>query len=371
MISEHLRRATDLERANAFVGLQPTVPVRSVFEEDRPDRPIENRIAPLVSDDATWLRRMQDADVAKALHDACSKVGFFYLEDHSIPQTLIDEVFRLSMQLFSLPKEQKEQLADSVLQRGYTKFEEETLDPANQPTRGDTKEGYYIGDESDAIDASRLIGPNVWPTPDACLLDQVQCNSFRCTMEKYRSEATRVCMKLLGCFALAVGSSNPQLFDEYFTEPKTFIRLLHYSSEASDERNGLYACGAHSDYGMLTLLLTDDNPGLQVRLEGGEWIDIPPKKGAYVVNIGDMFERWTNGKFRSTVHRVITPADANERYSIPFFFEPNFDALVECLETCCSEDDPPKYPPITAGQHLLNMYEKTHAEFDYLGEKTE
>ena len=83
------------------------------------------------------------------------------------------------------------------------------------------------------------------------------------------------------------------------------------------------------------------------------------------------FIRWTNGKFRSTVHRVITPKNANERYSIPFFFEPNFDSLVKCLDTCTDKDNPPKYPPITAGQHLLNMYAQTHVDFDYQGEKKE
>mmetsp|Transcript_8179 Transcript_8179/g.14834 ORF Transcript_8179/g.14834 Transcript_8179/m.14834 type:complete len:326 (-) Transcript_8179:164-1141(-) len=312
-------------------------------------------------------------EVATALRDACTKVGFFYLEGHDIPQRLLDEAAQLSKKLFALPVEQKVLLSDPILQRGYTRFEEETLDPANQPSRGDTKEGFYIGDEAplEETDAAKLHGPNVWPNPTDCQLTHDQCHAFRETMEKYRSEANRVCMQLVGCFAPAVDSNDPHLFDQYFTEPKTSLRLLHYSAEQSDEKNGLYACGAHSDYGMITLLLTDENPGLQVKMDDGSWIDIPPKRGAFVVNIGDMFERWTNKRFKSTRHRVITPKGANERYSVPFFFEPNFDALVECLESCCSDDNPPKYPPITAGQHLLNMYEKTHADFDYLGEKKE
>ena len=226
------------------------------------------------------------------------------------------------------------------------------------------KEGYYIGDEipPEKEDAATLSGPNVWPDATITSLSEDRCREFRNTMERYRAEASRVSMQLVRCFSLAV-SDNPGLFDQYFTERKTYIRLLHYSAEASDERSGLYACGAHTDYGMITLLLTDDNPGLQVKLDG-EWIDVSPKKGAFVVNIGDMFERWTNGLFRSTLHRVITPAGAKDRFSIPFFFDPNFDALVECLESCCSKDNPAKYPPITAGQHLLNMYAKTHADFE-------
>lgn len=306
-------------------------------------------------------------DVAAALRETCIDVGFFYLEGHQIPQPLLDDVFEQSKILFALPEDEKGRLADPVLTRGFTRFEEETLDPANQPERGDTKEGFYIGDEvpREDMDAAKLRGPNVWPDPKKTSLTEEQCQNFREAMERYRGEATRVGMQLVECFSLAV-SEDPHLFNKYFMERRLFVKLLHYSAEQSDEKNGLYACGAHSDYGMITLLLTDDNPGLQVKLDG-KWIDIPPKRGTLVVNIGDMFERWTNGLFRSTVHRVITPNGANERYSIPAFLDPDFDAIVECLESCCSEGNPPKYPPITAGQHLLNMYEKTHADFDHPG----
>ena len=310
-------------------------------------------------------------EIASSLREACINVGFFYLEDHSIPQSLIDNVFIRSKQLFCLPMQQKRELSDSILTRGYTRFGEETLDPINQ-IRGDTKEGFYIGDEVDVqhMDPKKLKGPNVWPTNANCSMTDEESRLFRDTMERYRREAVRVCMELVRYFAISLTSSNPHLFDEYFTEPSTFIRLLHYSAEESAPSEGVYACGAHSDYGMLTLLLTDDNPGLQIQTKDGTWVDVPPKKGAFVVNIGDMFERWTNGLFKSTVHRVITPKDANERYSVPFFFEPNFDALVECLESCCNKDNPAKYPPITAGQHLLNMYASTHADFKASSAKT-
>ena len=304
-------------------------------------------------------------EIASSLREACINAGFFYLKDHSIPQSLLDDVFTQSKQLFSLPMEHKLEISDSVLTRGYTRFEEETLDPMNQ-VRGDTKEGFYIGDEVDVqhMDPKKLKGPNVWPTNTNCSMTDEQCQLFRDTMERYRKEAVRVCMELVKYFALSLTSGNPHLFDEYFTEPTTFIRLLHYSAEESVPCEGVYACGAHSDYGMLTLLLTDENKGLQIQTKDREWLDVPPKKGAFVVNIGDMFERWTNGLYKSTVHRVITPKGAKERYSVPFFFEPNFDALVECLESCCNEDNPAKYPPITAGQHLLNMYASTHADFN-------
>jgi isopenicillin N synthase-like dioxygenase len=311
------------------------------------------------------------SDIAQALCEACTTVGFFYLTEHGVSQQLMDDVLRSSKQLFCLPLDQKVELADPILQRGYTRFEEETLDPMNQPKRGYTKEGYYIGAEvaREEMDTKKLKGPNVWPKSSSCQWEDDKCMMFRRTMEQYRSEAKQLCTKLLSYFALAVGSTNAQLFDEYFTDPTTLIRLLHYSGEPSDPTDGVYACGAHSDYGMLTLLMTDDNPGLQVKVGADEqWVNVPPMKGAFVVNIGDMFERWTNGLFRSTIHRVIQPKNCKERYSVPFFFEPNFDALVKCLDECCSEQHPAKYEPITAGQHLLNMYGMTHADFDQMKE---
>jgi len=312
----------------------------------------------------------EELEIVMNLREACTHVGFFYLEGHSIPQSLLDQVLAKSQVLFSLPIDQKISLSDSTLQRGYTRFEEETLDPINQQCRGDTKEGYYIGNEVDVknMDTAKLRGPNVWPSTEKCNMTDEECNQFRKIMEEYRLEATKVCMNLLPYFAMAVESDDRQLFDDFFKDPSTFVRLLHYSSEPSSPEEGIFACGAHSDYGMITLLLTDGNPGLQVRLNNENWIDIPPRKGAFVVNIGDMFERWTNGKFRSTVHRVLTPRVGNERYSVPFFFEPDFDALVKCLDVCCSEDNPPKFPPVTAGQHLLNMYGKTHADFCHSAE---
>jgi isopenicillin N synthase-like dioxygenase len=109
---------------------------------------------------------------------------------------------------------------------------------------------------------------------------------------------------------------------------------------------------------MITLLLTDEHAGLQI-LHENQWIGVPPKPHAFVVNLADMQERWTNDLYKSTTHRGLTNGDA-ERYSIPFFYEPSFDT---CLEVCCSGTNPPKFPPTTSGQHLLNMYSQTHADF--------
>lgn len=167
-------------------------------------------------------------------------------------------------------------------------------------------------------------------------------------------------------------------FDHDFKEPMATLRLLHYSKKQSRPELGVYACRAHSDYGIATLLLTDDKPGLQIynnnynnnksstveeEDEVEKWIDVPPRPNSFAVNIGDLFEIWTNGQYKSTIHRVLTTTttttaddDDNDescaimdRYSIPFFFDPSFETVVRCLETCCTDstrnnnnNNPPK-----------------------------
>jgi len=187
-------------------------------------------------------------------------------------------------------------------------------------------------------------------------------------MELYLERMSALGFRLVGLLALSLGLDDT-FFDEAFTDPTATIRLLHYASVTSQPDAGVFACGAHSDYGMLTLLLTD-GPGLQILAKDtGEWVDVPHVPNAFVVNLGDMLERWTNGLYRSTPHRVLTTASAsgeegkNDRYSIPFFYEPNFDAVVKCLDVCCSDTNPPKYEPTTSGQHLLGKYKETHADF--------
>ena len=181
-------------------------------------------------------------------------------------------------------------------------------------------------------------------------------------MERYFTEASNVGYRLVQLLALAIGVDE-HYFDDAFQDPMAVLRLLHYAKEQSRPEDGVYACGAHSDYGMVTLLLTDSNPGLQIYTKDGEWIDVPPRPTLFVVNLGDMLERWTNGLFRSTKHRVLTSSE-NERYSIPFFYEPAFDTEVTCIDVCCSKDNPAKWKPTTSGQHLLDKYKQTHADFE-------
>lgn len=190
-------------------------------------------------------------------------------------------------------------------------------------------------------------------------------------MQAYFKSVHELGLRMLRILALSLHLEATH-FDSFFSQPMEALRLLHYSEETSNLSGGVMGCGAHSDYGLLTFLLTDSVPGLEVRKrqkEGQEeeqdvWLRVaPPKLGNYIVNLGDMLERWTNDTYRSTVHRVVNRT-GQERYSIPFFFEPNFDTVVACLPSFVTDDTPAKYEPTTSGEHLLAKYAATHAMFD-------
>ena len=150
-------------------------------------------------------------------------------------------------------------------------------------------------------------------------------------------------------------------FEDKLTEPMATLGPLHYPPHGGTISERRLGAGAHTDFGCLTLLAQDPVGGLQVMNAAGQWIDAPHIAGSFVVNIGDMMARWTNDIFASTRHRVIN-VSGRDRYSMPFFYDPNFAAEVACLDSCRDTEHPPKYPPTTSGQHLLDMI---NATFDY------
>ncbi|KAE8885771.1 hypothetical protein PF005_g19903 [Phytophthora fragariae] len=296
-------------------------------------------------------------EAAEQLRRACTDVGFFYLVQHGISADLLAQVYAEMTTFFSQPLEEKRKVLANAAMRGYTPLHEETLDPAVQ-TQGDTKEGFYICRHVPLGSAELqlpLHGPNVFPAA-------ATFPTFRATMETYYAAMCALGFRVAQLFAQAAGQpghfDGPGLFDR----PMAALRLLHYAAEKSDVAGGVFGAGAHTDYGLLTLLSTDAMGGLQIRHEG-QWVDVPPRADAFVVNIGDMAERFTNGQFRSTLHRVVNTS-GGERYSVPFFYEPHFTCQVECFPSCVSAENPAKYPPTTSGQHLVDMYKQTHASFE-------
>lgn len=314
--------------------------------------------------------RLDDDDHAAtvlAVRKACLETGFFGVTGHQIEAATMASVLHQSKLLFDLSGDEKRAISDSVLTRGYTAMREETLDPVNQSV-GDTKEGFYISindipKEDSRYNPAKLAGPNQWPDADKCP-SMADPDAFKTTMLLYMDQITAVCHILVRLLAESLGLPANHFDEAVVTLPLASLRLLHYEAVPSDTDRGVYACGAHTDYGLITVLLTDDQPGLQIldASSSGEWRNVPCLPNGLIVNLGDMLERWTNGLYRSTLHRVVNTS-GRERYSVPFFFEPSFDTVVECLDVCCSPENPARYPPTTSGQHLLSKYAQTHADF--------
>jgi isopenicillin N synthase-like dioxygenase len=296
------------------------------------------------------------AATAAKIGEACQNIGFFYIQNHGIPESLIARTYAEAKRFFALPEAQKAEIAieNSLCHRGWFKLGGENLDPTRQ-TDGDLKEGLKIGhalppDHPLVLAKTPLHGPNQWPT----------LPGFRATMEEYFNAVESLGRTLLGAFALALNLPESH-FTPFLTTPMTTLGPLHYPPQSGHITEAKIGAGAHTDYGCLTLLSQDSSGGLQARTKSGTWIDAPPLPGTFVVNIGDMMERWTNGHFTSTLHRVINTS-GHDRYSLPFFFDPDFTTPVASL----IPGEPPKYPPTTAGQHLLD---KINQSFSYYQEK--
>ncbi|CAJ1928589.1 unnamed protein product [Sphenostylis stenocarpa] len=270
---------------------------------------------------------------AIAIRQACIEYGFFYLVNHGVENEL-GKAFHESRRFFSLPMDEKMKMARKEF-RGYT-----PLDPT-LGLQGDSKESYYIGPMADSAN----VKLNQWPSPESL-------GNWRSSMESFYWKLFGVGKKLFSLIALSL-DMDEDFFEKIgaIDKPSAFLRLLRYPGEMGGHEE---ICSAHSDTGALTLLITEGVPGLQICRDKSKepqvWEDVPYMEGAFIVNIGDLMERWTNCLYQSTMHRV--KRTGKERYSIAFFVDPHPDCVVECIKTCCSESSPPRFSPIRSGDYM-------------------
>lgn len=178
-------------------------------------------------------------------------------------------------------------------------------------------------------------------------------DEFKSPLITYHTAMYELAVHLLGLLARGLDTSNENMMVDFCREPIAAVRLLHYPPHPDIQDDALVGAGAHTDFGAITILLTDGNSGLQVLNQSKkEWIDVPPRRDAFVVNIGDLLQTWTSGHYKSNIHRVINTS-GQERYSVPFFFDGNPDFLVEPLDGSATE----KY---TVLEHLLLRYGQSY-----------
>lgn len=257
------------------------------------------------------------------LRTAARDVGFFYLSGHGISASETDEVLDASRRFFALPETDKLaiEMVKSSQFRGYTHA-------GGELTKGaaDWREQLDIGVERQPIPQgpgiapwTRLQGPNQWPSalPD-----------LKPALLAWQARATAVAIRLLKAFALSLDQPEDAFDAIYRDSPNHRMKIVRYPGRSATD--GDQGVGAHKDGGFLTLLLQDDNKGLQVEYDGS-WVNVDPLPGTLVVNIGELLELASNGYLRATVHRVVTPPAGVERISVPFFFSARLDATIPLL----------------------------------------
>lgn len=304
------------------------------------------------------------AAIAAQVDQACRDIGFLVVSNHGISEELIKKTYDASKRFFELPHGEKlavdRPAPDQV--RGYSTVGGEGLSYSlDEPTPPDIKESLSIGPvdvpPDDPYYTSEEAGPhfakNVWPKEPA---------ELQGLWTEYFRAVDSLALDLMRVFALAL-NLDEHYFDAAVDKNISMMRVLRYPALTSDPLPGQLRAGAHSDYGSMTILRKELSDGsLQVKNRAGEWINVPVVEGTFIVNIGDLMQQWTNDLWSSTMHRVVNPpVDSPEnidRISIVFFHQPNYDAIVECLPTCQSPDNPPKYGPVSSGDHLRSKFVK-------------
>ncbi len=273
--------------------------------------------------------------VADEIRAACSEFGFLNVTNLPLPTGLVERVSAKAREFFALPREVKEAIGRSDLDviSGYVGVAVEHLD-TEQP--GDLKESFSLNQAS-----LKLL--DHWRIPVA---------GFRQTVLDLHEAGARACAALVQAMALSVGAPGDFFVDKHAPHAST-VRFFHYPPLERQPGAGQLRAGTHTDYGTVTLVFQDSVEGLEALVDGG-WLTVPVVPGAVTVNVADLLSRWTNGIYRSATHRVALPgADVMQsRYSTVFFYNPNSQVTVRCMDSCCDADRPRQYPPIVAGEFL-------------------
>ena len=284
--------------------------------------------------------------VAARIGEACSDIGFFYAVNHNVSVETIDKAVAIADKFFRLPEAERLKVKADKNNRGYR----EVGDVVHRNGKPSARDNFDIGfpvtaDDPEVKAGTPLYAPNIWP----------DMPGFREAIETYYMETYKLGMKILEGFAIHL-DKPADFFTRHFTKPVADMVINHYLGAAglhiSDQ-----ASGPHTDHGIVTILWQDSLGGLEVMGKDGQWISATPLRGSFIINIGELMKRWTNGRFKATVHRVVHLQNQS-RYSMPLFCNPNFRTVVDPRDLGVSDADA-QYPPIQSGEFLLSRFKAT------------
>ncbi|MET3805570.1 isopenicillin N synthase-like dioxygenase [Nakamurella sp. UYEF19] len=307
----------------------------------------------------------QDDEVlAPAVDQVCTEVGFFQVVEHGVNSGVEERTWHALQQFFDVPLEEKRALQAEHAgdPYGYIPVSAESLSKSlGMQAPGDVKESINIGplERPDHTlsgpDEAIIYTPNRWPA---------SMPELKSICGAYYEELTTLSERIMTLFARALRLS-PDHFDSMIDHAPSALRGVNYPATTEPLAIGQLRAGAHTDYGLLTILKQDAVGGLQVVDKDENWVGVPSVPNAYVINIGDLMARWTNDRWRSTLHRVVNPVEgaaaAVRRQSIPFFYNANWDAEVVCLPSCLAPGETAKYESVVAGPHLMAKFRRATA----------
>jgi isopenicillin N synthase-like dioxygenase len=293
--------------------------------------------------------------VARSFGKALETVGFVTIVGHGMDEAFIAATYDAVRGFFALPLAEKMHASppEKAKARGYLPVGIEsvaaTLDADTPP---DLCEALVFANLSRA--PSTLRQPNIWPDQPVELRDLVL---------RYNREVEALGKYLGRLTALALDLDESYL-DAPFADPSLTLRFVNYPDQPVPPLPGQLRYGAHHDYGGLTILRQDEAPGgLEVCTADGTWHAVPPSPGGFVINVGDLLSRWTNGRWRSTLHRVVNPGreltGSTQRLSMVAFFGPNEQSEIACLPTCATSANPARWPPVKAGDYIRAKIERS------------
>jgi len=317
-------------------------------------------IAPFLADDRQGKRQ-----VAEAFTRACEEIGFVVISGHGVPQATINRTFEHGFAFFDLPPEVKNRWhpTGEAQQRGYHGLATRGLaSTLGKEAPKDLRESVFLGPFEDhrAVyahmpEARTAYAANLIPT-EPTGIDQALVKMYR-AFEQLSANLLRI-------FAVALKMPEDHfapLIDRHFS----VLSAHHYPALTEPPLPGQLRTGAHTDYGALTILaMTEARGGLEAQMADRRWLPVQLGPGELVVNLGDMMQRWTNDRWVSTMHRVVTPDNLNDamsrRMSVGYFMHPNYDAEISCIPTCLAPGRAPRYPAITAGGHIRAKIDASH-----------